>query len=93
MVNDPLTRPHHLPWSGSLVMVAKSNIALLLAIVVLQQYIGGKWLAPCGGCIAMNWLMQQWGWSGGLMDLMPNSRLLWVTAAALALMIVIGPIR
>lgn len=60
---------------------------------ILQAYLGGAWVAPCGGCCAMHFLMKQWGWPGGLLDLMPTARPLWLVAAALLVMIFVGPAR
>lgn len=66
-------------------------LALGLAGPVLNLYTGGRWIAAALGLACLHGLLRRQGHRGGLLDLAPDARPLWLVAAALALLLVHGP--
>lgn len=68
------------------------HLALVIAGPVLNLYTGGRWIAATLGLACLHELLRQSGHPGGLLDLAPDSRPLWLAALALGLLVLHGPL-
>lgn len=67
-------------------------LALGLAGPVLNLYTGGRWIAAMLGLACLHGLARAAGRPGGLLDFLPSPLPLWIAAAALAWLVVEGPL-
>lgn len=68
------------------------HLALALAGPILSLYTGGRWLAASFGLAVLHEFLRRFGHPGGLLDLAPDARPLWLIALALGLLLLNGPL-